>query len=112
MTKFKGSGDVKAIGNYAACFLSQKSAKDSGFSEVLFLDAKEEKYVEEAGASNFFCVLKDRTIVTPGLLGTILPGVTRASIIQLMRDRGYTVPLHTLLLLHPQHSLSYGVGGR
>jgi len=104
MTKFKGSGDVKAIGNYAACFLSQKSAKDSGFSEVLFLDAKEEKYVEEAGASNFFCVLKDRTIVTPGLLGTILPGVTRASIIQLMRDKGYTVPLHTLLL-HPQHSL-------
>jgi len=64
----KGSGDVKAIGNYAACFLSQKAAKDSGFAEVLFLDAKEEKYVEEAGASNFFCVLKDRTIVTPACL--------------------------------------------
>lgn len=87
----KGSGEVKAIGNYAPCFLTQKQAKEQGFAEVLFLDAKEEKYVEEAGASNFFCVTKERVIMTPGLSGTILPGITRNSIATLMRDRGYTV---------------------
>eukprot|EP01087_Luapelamoeba_hula_P013643 TRINITY_DN3900_c0_g1_i1.p1 TRINITY_DN3900_c0_g1~~TRINITY_DN3900_c0_g1_i1.p1 ORF type:complete len:257 (+),score=31.67 TRINITY_DN3900_c0_g1_i1:291-1061(+) len=87
----KGSGDVKAVGNYAPCFAAQKSAKDDGFAEVLVLDAREDKYVEEAGASNFFCVLKDGTIVTPGLLGSILPGVTRDSVITLLRDRGYNV---------------------
>lgn len=50
----RGSGEVKAIGNYAPAFATQKKAKDQGYSEVLFLDAKYDKYVEEAGASNIF----------------------------------------------------------
>jgi len=86
----KGCGDVKAVGNYAPCFHAQKTAKEEGFSEVLFLDAVEEKYVEEAGLLNLFAVLKDKTIVTPGL-GTILEGVTRGSIVQFMRDKGFKV---------------------
>jgi len=88
---------VKAIGNYAACFHVQKEAKAAGFAEVLFLDAKEEKYVEETGGANFFCVLKDKTIVTPGLQGTILAGITRASLAQLMREKGYKVKLPLFL---------------
>jgi branched-chain amino acid aminotransferase len=55
----KGAGAVKAAGNYAPCFLAQVDAKSKGFDEVLFLDAKEEKYIEEAGAANLFCVTKD-----------------------------------------------------
>jgi len=68
----------------------QKEAKDKGFSEVLFLDSRHEKYIEEAGASNFFCVGKDGVIRTPEL-GAILPGITRATVIQLARDKGYKV---------------------
>ncbi|KAL6075993.1 Branched-chain-amino-acid aminotransferase [Balamuthia mandrillaris] len=87
----KGSGWVKCIGNYAPCFAPQQKAKKEGFAEVLYLDAKHEKYVEEAGAANVFCVTADGTLYTPSLEGSILPGVTRKSIIQLARDRGYKV---------------------
>jgi len=93
----KGSGSVKAIGNYAPCFLSQKHAKDKGFSEVLFLDALTEKHVEEAGASNFFSIGKDGIIRTPEL-GAILSGVTRQSVIQIARDKGYKVKEYKLPL--------------
>eukprot|EP00931_Biecheleriopsis_adriatica_P087450 TRINITY_DN61915_c0_g1_i1.p1 TRINITY_DN61915_c0_g1~~TRINITY_DN61915_c0_g1_i1.p1 ORF type:complete len:403 (-),score=85.67 TRINITY_DN61915_c0_g1_i1:7-1215(-) len=77
-----GVGHVKAAGNYAPCFAPQAAAKESGFSDVLYLDASG-KYIEEAAASNFFCV-RDGVLHTPSL-GTILPGVTRDSTIQLAR---------------------------
>lgn len=80
----KGCGYVKAIGNYAPCFKSQKKAKAAGFDEALFLDALTENNVEEAGASNFFILDKDGVLRTPPT-GTILSGVTRMSIIQLAR---------------------------
>jgi len=85
----RGSGEVKAIGNYAPAFLGQKNAKDQGYHEVLFLDAKYDKYVEEAGASNFFS-FKEGTLSTPEL-GSILPGVTRLSVMQIAKEKGFKV---------------------
>lgn len=78
-----GVGYVKAGGNYAQCFRAQLDAKSDGFSDVIYLDCNAE-YIEEAAASNFFCVDENRVVHTPQL-GTILPGVTRDSIIQLIR---------------------------
>lgn len=78
-----GIGHVKAAGNYAQCFRAQLEAKSDGFSDVIYLDPNAE-YIEEAAASNFFCVDKNKVVHTPQL-GTILPGVTRDSILQLLR---------------------------
>ena len=85
-----GSGGVKAIGNYAPGMMPSKKAKAAGYAEVIYLDAEEHKYVEEVGAANFFCV-KDNVLYTPELTGTILPGITRDSIIQLARHMGHEV---------------------
>eukprot|EP00927_Polykrikos_kofoidii_P037932 TRINITY_DN3213_c0_g2_i1.p1 TRINITY_DN3213_c0_g2~~TRINITY_DN3213_c0_g2_i1.p1 ORF type:complete len:396 (-),score=46.35 TRINITY_DN3213_c0_g2_i1:212-1399(-) len=78
-----GVGHVKAAGNYAQCFIAQEDAKADGFSDVIYLDATSE-HLEEAAASNFFCVDKDKVVHTPQL-GRILPGVTRDSVLQLIR---------------------------
>ncbi len=79
-----GAGHIKASGNYAPVFMVQRQVKQGGFDEVLCLDAATGEAVEEAGASNFFAVFPNKTIVTPSLESeTILPGVTRASIIEL-----------------------------
>ena len=83
-----GSGGVKAIGNYAPGMIPSKMAKSEGYAEVIYLDAVHHRYVEEVGAANFFCV-KDGAISTPELTGTILPGVTRASVIEIAASRGY-----------------------
>jgi branched-chain amino acid aminotransferase len=85
-----GSGAVKAIGNYAPGMMPSQNAKSDGFAEIIYLDAVHHKYIEEVGAANFFCV-KDGVVYTPALTGTILPGITRASIIDLARHRGYEV---------------------
>ena len=85
-----GSGGVKAIGNYAPGMMPSKGAKKEGFAEIIYLDAVEHRYIEEVGAANFFCV-KDGVVYTPELTGTILPGITRASIIDLARSKGYEV---------------------
>jgi len=85
-----GQGGVKAIGNYAPGVVPAKAAKDEGFHELLYLDARENRYIEEVGAANFFC-LKDSVLYTPSLEGTILPGITRMSLLQIARDLGYEV---------------------
>jgi len=77
-----GIGHVKCIGNYAQCFNAQRAAKSDGFSDIIYQDITG-SYIEEAAASNFFCVGADRVVRTPKL-GTILPGVTRDSVIQLV----------------------------
>eukprot|EP01129_Flabellula_baltica_P005561 TRINITY_DN2026_c0_g1_i1.p1 TRINITY_DN2026_c0_g1~~TRINITY_DN2026_c0_g1_i1.p1 ORF type:complete len:394 (+),score=106.53 TRINITY_DN2026_c0_g1_i1:156-1184(+) len=109
-----GVGYVKAAGNYAPAFMSQKKAKEEGYSEALFLDSKEVKYLEEAGASNIFVVDKDgKTIRTPPLNGNILPGVTRRSIIQLARELGYDVleePVHIEQLIDAGEAFACGTG--
>ena len=84
-----GVGNTKCAGNYAPTFTASKHAKGAGFNEVLYLDSKHERFVEEAGASNFFCVV-DGVVHTPGL-GSILPGVTRKTVIQLLREKGVEV---------------------
>ena len=80
-----GTGAAKAIGNYGASLYPLKLAKERGFNEVMYLNAKNEEIVEELGAANVFA-LKGNRLLTPRLGGTILPGVTRDSIIQIARD--------------------------
>jgi branched-chain amino acid aminotransferase len=85
-----GVGEAKTEGNYAASLKAQKEASEKGYSQVLWLDGQERKYVEEVGAMNVFFVIGD-TVVTPALEGSILPGITRLSAIEILKDKGYNV---------------------
>ena len=85
-----GTGEAKAGGNYAASIKSQEVSESLGFSQVLWLDGVEQKYIEEVGAMNVFFKI-DGKIVTPALTGSILPGITRKSTIELLKDWGYEV---------------------
>ncbi len=83
-----GVGEAKTGGNYAASLLAGERAQGKGFSQVLWLDGREQKYVEEVGSMNIiFCFGKK--LVTPALNGSILPGITRASVLELARRLGY-----------------------
>jgi branched-chain amino acid aminotransferase len=86
-----GTGAVKCGGNYAASLLAQAEAIEHGCDQVVFLDAAEHRWVEELGGMNVFFVMDDGALVTPPLAGTILPGITRDSIITLARGEGRTV---------------------
>ncbi|MDP9836229.1 branched-chain amino acid aminotransferase [Neorhizobium huautlense] len=85
-----GTGAAKCGGNYAASLLAQAEATQHGCDQVLFLDAAERKWIEELGGMNIFFVLDDGSIITPPL-GTILPGITRNSIMTLAADNNITV---------------------
>lgn len=85
-----GTGAVKCGGNYAASIIAQAQAARCGFSQVLWLDGKERKYVEEVGTMNVMFKIKGQLITAP-LDGTILPGITRDSILHLMREHGLSV---------------------
>jgi len=85
-----GTGAIKAAGNYGASLLPAALARDAGYAQVLWLDSAEHRYVEEVGAMNIFFRIGD-TVVTPDLRGSILPGVTRDSVIRLLRDDGAAV---------------------
>ena len=85
-----GIGFAKTGGNYAASILAGMEAKHKGYAQVLWLDGVEQRYIEEVGAMNMMFVLGNR-IVTPALNGSILPGITRDSVIQLARRKGYSV---------------------
>ena len=85
-----GIGYAKTGGNYAASLIAQKKAHDAGFSQVLWLDGVDRKYIEEVGAMNIFFKI-DGKVVTPSLNGSILPGITRNSVIQLCKKWGYEV---------------------
>lgn len=85
-----GTGAAKCGGNYAASLLAQAEATAYCCDQVVFLDANERRWIEELGGMNIFFVMREGTIVTPPL-GTILPGITRDSVIQLARDAGYRV---------------------
>ena len=85
-----GIGFTKAAANYAASIYAGELAEKKGYSQVLWLDAVERKYIEEVGAMNMFFVI-DGAIVTPPLRGSILPGITRDSVIKLGRKMGYDV---------------------
>ncbi|MGA1329455.1 MAG: branched-chain amino acid aminotransferase [Candidatus Nanopelagicales bacterium] len=87
-----GTGEAKCAGNYAASLIAQAQAKEQGCDQVIWLDAIERKWIEEMGGMNLFFVLgsgEDAQLLTPELTGTLLPGVTRDSLIQLGNDLGY-----------------------
>jgi len=86
-----GTGAAKCGGNYAASLVPTAEAFARGHDQVLFLDAAEHRWIEELGGMNLFFVMADGSIVTPPLSGTILPGITRASLIALAREEGLTV---------------------
>ncbi|MCA9957566.1 MAG: branched-chain amino acid aminotransferase [Ardenticatenaceae bacterium] len=86
-----GTGAAKTGGNYAASLFVGTEAKAKGYSQVLWLDAIEGRYVEEVGAMNIYFVYEGQKLVTPPLSGSILPGVTRNSVLTLGKDLGYEV---------------------
>lgn len=85
-----GTGECKCMGNYAASLLAGELANAQGYDQVLWLDGKDRKYIEEVGAMNIFFVI-DGVVVTPALVGSILHGVTRHSTIELLEKYGYKV---------------------
>ncbi len=85
-----GVGNVKTAGNYAASIMAAVEAQKQGYTQVLWLDAVERRYIEEVGTMNIFFKINNE-VITPPLSGSILPGVTRDSVLQLIRDWGLKV---------------------
>lgn len=92
-----GVGFAKTAGNYAASFKGQMKAEKHGCQQTLWLDGREHKYVEEVGAMNIFFKVNGE-FLTPALSGSILPGVTRDSMLQLLKDHGQTVRETSILV--------------
>ena len=86
-----GTGAAKCGGNYAASLIAQQEAAEHGCQQVAYVDAVEHRWLEELGGMNLFLVTAEGKLVTPELTGTILEGVTRASMITLARDLGFEV---------------------
>ena len=115
-----GTGDVKPAGNYAPCLIVDAQAQELGFSTVMWLDGESRQYIEECGVMNVFFVLgqgEDLHVVTPKLSGTILPGITRATAITLLREMDLAVEerrigIDELLTLHQAGRLAecFGTG--
>ncbi len=87
-----GTGFAKCAGNYAASLVAQRQAQGEGCDQVVWLDAVHRKYIEEMGGMNIFFVYQEKgeaVVVTPELTGTLLPGITRDSLLQIARELGY-----------------------
>ena len=85
-----GMGFTKTAGNYAASLIAQETAEKKGYTQVLWLDGVEKKYIEEVGTMNIMFVINGE-VITPELNGSILSGITRRSAIELLKDKGYKV---------------------
>lgn len=85
-----GVGRAKAAGNYAAALYPAKKAQEAGYHQLIWTDAKEHKYIEESGTMNIMFMI-DGKLMTPPLSGSILPGITRMSVLQVARDWGIEV---------------------
>lgn len=83
-----GTGWIKCTANYVTSALAKKEAEAQGYMEAIFLDAEQQKYFEEGSSCNLFFLLKSGALVTPSLEDTILPGVTRVSVLQIAKDKG------------------------
>jgi branched-chain amino acid aminotransferase len=103
-----GTGAAKCGGNYAASLLPQTQAHEKGCEQVCFLDASTNTTIEELGGMNVFFVRADGSVETPELTGSILEGVTRSSIIQLLTDRGHEVVERRILLSEVREGLQDG----
>lgn len=86
-----GVGSAKAAGNYASALYPAKLAQDQGIDQLIWTDAKEHKYLEEAGTMNMMLVIGDKLLTPPITTSTILPGITRDSFLALAREAGYKV---------------------
>ncbi|GBR51571.1 branched-chain amino acid aminotransferase [Neokomagataea thailandica NBRC 106555] len=86
-----GTGEAKCGGNYAGSLVAQAEAKEQGCDQVLFLDARERRYIEEMGGMNVMFVRDDGVLVTPPLGGTILRGITRDSLLRIAADNNITI---------------------
>jgi branched-chain amino acid aminotransferase len=109
-----GTGNIKSAGNYAGSLLAARDAQDQGFHTVLWLDGIDRRFAEECGVMNIMFVIGG-TVVTPPLGGTILPGVTRDSVLTLLRDAGVpveerAVSIDELLAAHEAGKLAEAVG--
>lgn len=102
-----GIGSAKTAANYAASIKAQQVAKEKGFSQVLWLDGVEQKYIEEVGTMNVFFKINDE-IITPEINGSILQGVTRDSVITLLKDFGYKISERKLSLLEVMAAMNDG----
>ncbi|MDD3833160.1 MAG: branched-chain amino acid aminotransferase [Oscillospiraceae bacterium] len=102
-----GMGYVKTAGNYAASLKAQDQADKQGYTQVLWLDGVERKYIEEVGTMNVFFKISGE-IVTPSLQGSILGGITRMSCIELLRSWGYTVNERALSLAEVEQAAENG----
>ena len=85
-----GTGFAKTAANYAISLIGQEVADEQNYDQVLWLDGVEQKYIEEVGSMNIFFVI-DGEVITPKLTGSVLPGITRKSVIEICKDKGYTV---------------------
>ncbi len=90
-----GTGEAKTAGNYAASLLAAEEAKAKGFTQVMWLDASERRYIEEVGTMNMFFVIEDEILTAP-LTGSILPGITRDSVIHIVKDWGMKISERSL----------------
>jgi len=87
-----GTGAAKCAGNYAASLIAQQQAREKGCDQVVWIDAVERKYIEEMGGMNIFFVYEEhgkKTVVTPALTGTLLPGITRVSLLEIAKELGF-----------------------
>ncbi len=106
-----GTGEAKCAGNYAASLVAQQQALDAGCQQVVWLDAVHKRFVEEMGGMNLFFVYKDGAssrIVTPKLTGTLLPGITRDSLLTIAKDLGYGVGEATISIEDWERDLKSG----
>jgi branched-chain amino acid aminotransferase len=103
-----GTGEAKTGGNYAASLQAQTEGYEQGCSQVMFLDAETATYIEELGGMNLFFVFKDGHVATPALDGTILHGITRDSVIQLIKDRGIEIQERKITLDEMRDGINSG----
>jgi len=90
-----GMGEAKAAGNYAGSLLPAKKAKAAGYDQILWLDGKEFKYIQEVGTMNIFFVI-DSKVITPETDGAILKGITREGFLTVLKDKGYDVEVRPI----------------
>lgn len=92
-----GTGEAKAAGNYAGSLYPAQLAKSEGFDQIMWLDAKEHKYIQEVGTMNIFFVIDD-TVITPPTSGTILKGITRDSVLTILKDNNYNLDIRDITI--------------
>lgn len=103
----RGTGYAKVAGNYAAGMMPLKHAREEGFDQLLWLDGKEMKYVEESGTMNLFFVIDD-TLITPVADGTILEGITRDSVLKLAQDLEIKTQVRKIAIEEVFEAYNYG----